>query len=388
VNNKQLTYFHDAQLIKDSKGTYFSTVTNNTMLDRYKVITNNIAVALRIVISDNVRESNQLQNIKVYEIPNPNTIRGLLLERYKIKRQIRDIVKNTDYVIARLPSTIGHYAVKYARKFNKRYLIEAVACPFDALWNHSLVGKILAPIEYIKMRSSVKNSKYSVYVTNNFLQNRYPTQGNNINISNVYLKRIDDNILNKRIDKINSSSPSKVILGTIGHLNVKYKGQHLIIKALSKLKKVLPEITFEYQIVGDGSKDRLLKLAKKYNVQDNVNFVGRLNHDNIFKWVDDLTIYVQPSRQEGLPRSVIEAMSRAVPTIGSNIAGIPELLNPNCIFNIKRNPVINFINVLKTFDVNKQIIAANENFDKSHDFDYSIIENRRTIFLKKFKSDQ
>src|SRR5690606_23050109 len=108
--------------------------------------------------------------------------------------------------------------------------------PFDALWNHSLVGKILAPIEYIKMRRNVKNSKYSVYVTNDFLQNRYPTQGNNINISNVYLKKIDDNILNKRIDKINSSSPSKVILGTIGHLNVKYKGQHLIIKALSKLK--------------------------------------------------------------------------------------------------------------------------------------------------------
>ena len=42
--------------------------------------------------------------------------------------------------------------------------------------------------------------------------------------------------------------------------------------------------------------------------------------------LDDADLFVLPSLGEGLPRSMIEAMARALPCIGSTAGGIPELL--------------------------------------------------------------
>ena len=51
----------------------------------------------------------------------------------------------------------------------------------------------------------------------------------------------------------------------------------------------------------------------------------------MFSWLDRMDLYLQPSRQEGLPRALIEAMSRGLPAIGSTIAGIHELLEKECL---------------------------------------------------------
>ena len=48
-------------------------------------------------------------------------------------------------------------------------------------------------------------------------------------------------------------------------------------------------------------------------------------------WLDAVDLYVQPSRQEGLPRGTLEAMSRACPALGSTAGGLPELLEPECL---------------------------------------------------------
>jgi glycosyltransferase involved in cell wall biosynthesis len=42
--------------------------------------------------------------------------------------------------------------------------------------------------------------------------------------------------------------------------------------------------------------------------------------------LDQAHLFVLPSRQEGLPRAMIEAMARALPCLGSSVGGVPELL--------------------------------------------------------------
>ena len=65
--------------------------------------------------------------------------------------------------------------------------MEVVGCPWDAYWNYSLKGKIVAPFATYMMKRRVKSAPFVLYVTNKFLQKRYPTKGKKINCSNVEL---------------------------------------------------------------------------------------------------------------------------------------------------------------------------------------------------------
>jgi len=292
---------------------------------------------------------------------------------------------NCDFMICKMPSICGNFAIQYAKKYNKPYLIELVGCPWDALWNHSLKGKIMAPFMYYATKKIIKNAKYVIYVTNEFLQKRYPTKGKSVNCSNVSLKKFDDNILKARLEKINSiKEDDKIIIGTIAAVNVKYKGQQYVIEALGRLKK--QGITrYEYQLVGGGDQTYLKSIAEKFDVVDQVKFLGTIPHDEVFNWLDTIDIYVQPSRQEGLPRALIEAMSRGLPAFGAKTGGIPELLEPEYIFSNTKKNIDEICNILQSFTKEKMIVQAKRNYEEAKKYDKQLIEKRRRQFLMEFK---
>ena len=51
----------------------------------------------------------------------------------------------------------------------------------------------------------------------------------------------------------------------------------------------------------------------------------------VFNWLDDLDLYLQPSYTEGMPRALLEAMSRGLPCCASAVGGIPDLLPDECL---------------------------------------------------------
>ena len=75
---------------------------------------------------------------------------------------------------------------------------------------------------------------------------------------------------------------------------------------------------------------------KNFGVENQVFFDGTLpGGQPVYDWLDDLDLYLIPSLQEGLPRALVEAMSRGCPAIGAKTGGIPELLGKDCIYGRK-----------------------------------------------------
>jgi len=296
---------------------------------------------------------------------------------------IENEVRNTDICIVHLPSFHGEQVIKAAKKFQKPYLTVICGCPWDSLWNYNWKGKLLASLMYMRLRKVQRDAPYSIYVTKSFLQRRYPTSGKWINCSNVEVSAGFPDVLDKRLINIEKRQDERRIIriGTAAAIDVPYKGQEFVIRAIAKLKD--EGISMHYYMIGTGSKDRLQHIVDQLNVNDSVFFMGALSHDKVAEFYDDLDIYVQPSKQEGLPRSTIEAMSRGCLCLGTNIAGIPELLPKEYLFpKGDSNKIAHLLKGIKKEDLLNQ---ARRNFEAAKDYDKEVLNARRKDFLLEFK---
>lgn len=114
------------------------------------------------------------------------------------------------------------------------------------------------------------------------------------------------------------------LIGYAGRL-VKEKGLDILIKAFHLFHSNQP--ASRLILAGDGPlKKDLQEMASSLNLSAVVTFVGF--QENIFQFLDDLDLFVLPSRTEGLPMILLEAMHAQKPIIASSVGGIPEVIAP------------------------------------------------------------
>lgn len=394
----KLLFVHSTKLKEDDKGQYYTGGSyNKEVWDRYLSISDELIVIARK--ESNIYDFEYAQGkfnefdkkrIKFIKVPDQTKNVSAFFKNLisnKTENIIKNEVKKSDYLIARLPSIYSTIAIDFAKKYDKPYLIELVGCPWDSMWNHSIKAKILAPFFYYKTKKLVKEASYVVYVTKEFLQNRYPTNGKSTNCSNVLLEDFNAEILKKRIKKINNYKKKNILnIGTTGAVDVKYKGQEYVIRALGYLKEK-GIYNFKYQLVGGGDNSYLKNIANKCNVINQIEFLGRKPHEVVFKWLEDIDIYIQPSTTEGLPRALIEAMSKALPSLGSNAGGIPELLDDEYIFSKGNKGVKKIGDILSSMNKMNMLNQAKRNFQESKKYKREVIEKRRKEFFEMFIED-
>lgn len=313
-----------------------------------------------------------------------SSLMNVLVNRDNAK--ILKAMRGCNLVICRCPSISAYKAADCAKKLGIPYFAESMGCAWDAYWNHGISGKIIAPYMFFKMKSVVKNADYALYVTSEFLQQRYPRKKTSISASNVLINNIDNEVLKKRIKKIENMDASSITLMTTAAVNVKYKGQQYVIKSIPQINKA--GVRVKYYVVGEGSQTYLKSVADKYNVSDQVIFTGRLPLNEVFELLDDTDIYIQPSLQEGLPRSVIEAMSRGCIVVGAKTAGIPELLDPQYVFKRKSSSEIaeKIMSICKLGD-NIKIKNSERNVTVAKQFVSGVLDKRRSEYYEMIKTE-
>lgn len=317
--------------------------------------------------------------IEPVSLPRIASLRSVFTNTRKNYQALDRTIRQADWMITRAPSIEGSMAAVLARKHGKPYVVEVVGCPWDAYWNHSLRGKLMAPVMWLLTRNLVRHAPHVIYVTEHFLQHRYPTRGDQLACSDVELTQEGHPLRTTRpIEK-----PVPLILGTLAAIDVKYKGQRRVIEALGYLKKQFGETSFEYRLAGRGDPEPLLRFARQCGVEEQVKHSGEIPHENVYAWLDSLDVYIQPSQVEGLPRALIEAMSRGLPACGSSVGGIPQLLDKQFLFRPGRLSVSDLVSLLPVFKSPElRYTQGARNLAKSREYCKTVLDIRRMNYLK------
>lgn len=379
-------FVFDTVLLKDKKNNFYAqTLTYDFFKNRYLEFCDEMIISTRNKEIEEFTEQNKGyrktngKKVTVYPIKSYKDIPDIVKNKKKIISEMDEIVKNCDNLIIRMPSVLGLFACKSARKYKKNYVVEMVACAWDGYMNHARFGgKILAPIMYLKTRNAIKKAPNVLYVTEKFLQKRYPNSNNSIGCSDVVIDEIDESYIDKKKKQLEKTNCKKLKIVTVASVQLKYKGQEYVMKAISDLKK--DGFDIKYYLIGGGNNERLKEFVKKYNVEDNVIFKGSFPHNEIFKLLSEMDLYIQPSLQEGLPRAMIEAMSVGIPIIGSNAGGIPELIDHKCIF--KKKDTKKIVSMIKNIDNNFLVEQSEKNYLYSKKFYNANLYNKRKLFYK------
>ncbi|WP_026961040.1 glycosyltransferase family 4 protein [Alicyclobacillus herbarius] len=389
----RVVFAHDAVFDRDPKnGIYYNERFNFTLWRRYLEVFEQITVIGRereVSKSDSLVDSSISSGPNVSFAPAPS-ISGpvrMITSRPQARRIIMKALCEADALIARLPSELGLLSVSVARKLQKPYAIEVVGNAWDSLWHYgNWQGKVYAPILHYRMKRAVRMGQYVLYVTDKYLQECYPSAGITTNCSNVEIPSNSDEmeaLIEFRTRSIEGQQPP-IKVGIIAFMEAKYKGIDTALRALQLLRD---QIDIELRILGGGNREPWVMMAKKLGLSDRVKFYGAFPPgEAVFRWLDDLDIYLQPSKTEGLPRALIEAMSRGLPAIGTNVGGIPELLPESCICgkNDYKGLAKLIQQVVLSKDLQRELCQVN--IKKASQYSKTLLDARRKDFWKVFAS--
>lgn len=127
------------------------------------------------------------------------------------------------------------------------------------------------------------------------------------------------------------------IIGTVASLN-EVKNHRNAILAISKIRKLRPELNFKYQIVGEGpNENKLKKLTHTKGLDDVVHFSRRV--ESVAERMRHFTIYLHASKSETFGLAAGEAMASGLPVVVSRIPALEYVVSKDSgLFVNPRDP--------------------------------------------------
>jgi uncharacterized protein (TIRG00374 family) len=104
------------------------------------------------------------------------------------------------------------------------------------------------------------------------------------------------------------------------------KGLKYLIEAVHKLSVKYPQIRLKIMGDGDEEKIKLEKMIKDFDIQDKVDFLGRIPQEKTFSYYQKADVFVLPSLNEGMSNAMLEALSTSLPIIATDTGGSKELI--------------------------------------------------------------
>lgn len=152
------------------------------------------------------------------------------------------------------------------------------------------------------------------------------------------------------IDKFGKSSGNDFIVFTLGEIG-RRKGTEDIVKVAQHLKNR----RISFRIAGGGDLKKYHEIAKKFNVREKIEFLGWIDEKQREEEFILADIYFLPSYHEGLPMSILEAISYGLPIISTPVGGISEIIeNEINGFLVKPGNIESFVDKIIFLHANEE----------------------------------
>lgn len=384
----------DAHIYKTKDGKYWTPkIYGYRFWTRYLDVFDEVRVVARMKETDTFSEKWTRVDglsVEVYGIPFYQGPKQLLKKYLSIQKALKHASDGCQAAIIRMPSQTSYMTYK---KLAKGIPVagEIVYDLTDDINDKSsgLLMRVLNRIMSKQLSSFCKTVNGVSYVTEKTIQSHYPSRarmyGSNEKYFESYYSTITLNDAaftgSRKFDRKKSIT---VALSDVA-MNTERKGERTLINAV----KIATEKGYDVQavIIGDGSKkEEFMNWAEKSGVADRVKFTGLLpSSDAVREVLLSADVFVFPTKAEGLPRGVLEAMAIGMPVLSSPVGGIPEILDEECLFD--PTDAEGYAKELCRFIDNPSIMESlsEKNYKKSQEFRNDILQERRNEFYGKLR---
>lgn len=299
----------------------------------------------------------------------------------QVRSDIAAAAKHEGAVILRASSQIGNRLEPHLRSEGRPYALEIVGDPYDAF----STGGVRHPLRpFFRwwfpriLRRQCAHASATAYVTEHALQRRYPPAHGTFttHYSSVELEP-------HTFVKAPRPAPARgrrFRILMVGALEQLYKGPDVLIRAFAACRR--KGLDAELNLLGGGRQTPVLEsLARELGIADRVHFLGSVpGGDAVRDQLDVADLFVLPSRTEGLPRAMIEAMARALPCIGTDVGGVSELIEADYIVPPNDpHSLADRIHWLTTHPSQMEAASA-RNLERAHEYSEEVLAKRRIVF--------
>lgn len=257
---------------------------------------------------------------------------------FKVLKELKKIKQEYAPDIIHLHTTKPGVLGRIVFRKNKKHIVYTVH-GFDTIRT--------AHRKFLFIEKAMKNLCGALVPVSEYDKNMMNLEGFNKNIHVIH-NGIDDKTIIKKTDlPIKIKESIKII--TIARICPPKRFDMFINIAKSFSDK---DIAFIW--IGGSQNETIESLKSKYDIPSNVYLTGDL--PNASNYLSLCNIFVLFSNHEGLPMSIIEAMSQGLPCIASNVGGIPELIDESngYIINSEEEAISNIRFLLKNPDLLKE----------------------------------
>ncbi|HFR3241222.1 TPA: glycosyltransferase [Streptococcus suis] len=337
---KKVLVISDAHIEKLPDNTYWC----RTAVHGYDFWTRYLRVFEKVIVVARVKAVSEIDKslynradgvgVEIRELPFIRGMKGYLTNYSEMSKCISKLIGDEDCAIFRMPSIPAFMLLRHYKRTGKPYAFEIVADPMDAYSENKVAQFIFTRL---LKRETVKANGVS-YVTKYFLQTRYPSysilHGDDSEHFDSYYSSINLDATFFSEPKIfNEPLKSMNIIHVASAINSDIKGHSTLLNVIKKLRE--KNLDVKLTCVGDGDKRKYYEqMAVELGISEYVRFTG------LFSSKSDLRnellksdLFLFPTKAEGLPRAVIEAMAVSLPCISTPVNGIPELLTDDYLFD-------------------------------------------------------